>query len=206
MARDDENEGPDDGPSFLREYGDEGTDPLIILGEDVISALTPAQHKFLLARMVVATDATAARRASIKYDTVFAWKKELAFRKAYDVIRGDPINFAVTVAKNIVAKAAVEHMSLLNHPNIRVRQWTIDLAYRNQGVGQDKGQTNNNYIIGTTTWEQLKELSKLTPVEVNDADARTLPEPADGDYRTLGDDLDAGRVAEVRAESEVLPQ
>lgn len=195
------------GPSFLAEFGPEALNPLIIVGEDTLEELSEKQQLFLLARMVMSTDKAAAKHADVHYDTVFEWKKRPAFQRAYEVIRNDPVNFALTVSRQIVAKAALEHMALLGHPNIRVRQWAIDLAYRNAGV-QNDGKSGKVDVTVLTTFEQLRQLAKEIPVEADAPnDQQELSEPEPGQYRLLdpGHPGEEERVGQMREEPEVLP-
>lgn len=198
-----DEDGEESSPSFLGQFGEEATNPLIILGDELIEELSEKQQLFLAARMVLPTDTAAARHVDVQPNTVWKWKSESEpFMKAYEVIRFDPVNFALALSRQIAAKAALEHMSLLRHPNIRVRQWAIDLAYRANEASQKlpTNKTTNNFLIN---FETLKQLAAETPVKELDGSSNSLDQPAEGSYRSLssGAIVEAGRVDQVQAES-----
>ena len=198
------------GPSFLEGYGPEAVNPLAIIGDDIVEALTPTQQKFLLARMVMATDAAAVRHIGSDQGTVIKWKREDEnFLRAYKIIRADPINFALAVNRQIVQRAALEHMQLLQHPNIRVRQWAIDLAYRNQNIGGGKpvesgGETTNNFFV--LMQQMLKQMPAETVPEetqTKELDGTGAGAPIEASWRPLNGGIEepSGGVDQVRAES-----
>ena len=188
------------GPGFLEELGPEAVSPLAVLDDDLVDQLTENQQKFLLARMAMSTDVAAAKYIGIQRENVVRWKQESeSFVRAYKVIRSDPVKFALLVNRQIVQRAAIEHMQLLRHPNIRVRQWAIDLAYRNQGMGKEKVDTGEGGDM-TNFFLIMQRLVREAPKEPN---ADVLDQPFEGDYTTLdgGTVAEEGRVDQVREES-----
>lgn len=158
--------------SLLETYKDDASNPLVVIGEEILEKLEDDQIRFLLARMATSHDKAASRATMIPMATIGGWKgKNIPFRQAYDLITKDPVAFALHVNRFIVAKAAVEHMSLLLHPNVRVRQWAIELAYRNNQVGTAKEVKVTGTLVHD--FDKLKELAKETPVVI------------DGSYRVV---------------------
>ena len=145
--------------------------------------LSDDQQRFLLARMVCASDRAACKATLLSMGTVGGWKgHNLNFKAAYEVITKDPVAFALHVSRYLIAKAALEHMALMMHPSVRVRQWAIELAYRNNQIGTSK----DIKVQVQHTFDALKEMAKNTPyVEKDDVydaefhhlDAPRLPEP-----------------------------
>lgn len=155
-------------PSLLVGIGEDAVNPLILIGEDNLAELSDIQQKFLLARMVLHSDAAASRAAEVTPAKVKGWKEESShFQGAYALITADPISFALSLNRFIVAKAAVEHMGMLMHPNARIRQWAIELAYKVQNMGTEK----NIKVTGDVNhkFDELRQLARETPV--------ALPEP-----------------------------
>lgn len=152
--------------SLLETFKDDASNPLVVIGEEILDKLDDEQTKFLLARMVTTHDKAASRATMVSMQSVGAWKaKNIPFKQAYDLITKDPIAFALHVNRFIVAKAAIEHMSLLMHPNVRVRQWAIELAYRNNQVGTSKEVKVTGTLVHD--FDKLKELAKETPVVID---------------------------------------
>ena len=172
--------------SLLETYKDDASNPLVVIGEEILDQLDDDQVKFLLARMATTHDKAACRVTMISPATVGGWKgKNVPFKKAYELITKDPVAFALHVNRFIVAKAAVEHMSLLLHPNVRVRQWAIELAYRNNQVGTSKEVKVSGTLVHD--FDKLKELAKETPVVIDGqyryTDVHELPEPSNSEGR-----------------------
>ena len=178
-------------PSLIMSIGDEAVNPLIIIGEETLAQLSDDQQRFLLARIVCTSDSRAAASVGLSISTLSNWKNDNPeFIAAYKIVTTDPVSFALTLNRSIVAKAAVEHMSLLAHPNARVRQWAIELAYKNQNMGTDR----NIKVSGEVqhTFDQLRAMAQATPIVI--AAPEEEDDALEATFTELGTTEDEGRV------------
>ena len=148
-----------------------------VLGEELIGPLTTKQQDFLVIRTRVHTDTRARKLAGIKSGKIIKeWMTQPEFQKAYNLITGDPIEFAQKTIRATLARATLRHLQLLEHDNVKVAMWAVRLAYEAAGILSQHIQAE--ITAPGQSFEIIKEAYQRG---LADGKSRELP-PANGSY------------------------
>ena len=123
-----------------------------------VDALSQNQQRFLVAKLHGMTDSDAARAIGLTPSSTYAWKKDPEYKKVYDGIVNDPLQFASEQITFATAKAVDRLISLLDHKSVAVVRYAIDKLVDLGGLS--KPHRMEVLHTDATNREELDELTE----------------------------------------------
>ena len=119
--------------------GVQSLSPLSALAPEDAAKLSARKQRFLLAVIGSGSLPKAKKAEHITKAMWDRWQTDEDFVRVLGVVQ-NPVAMAYNVYQVIIMAAAVEHLKLLGHPSVRVRQWAIERAQvmAGQMVKQDR--------------------------------------------------------------------
>jgi hypothetical protein len=132
-----------------------------VLPPHITDQLTPRQELWLVARSITYSNVQACRHAGTSQVTLARWMQGDAFQEAYKVVVLDPLNFSLGLHRLMQAKAAVQKLQLMQHPNLTVRLRVIEMVDRQAATlaaAESKTNIRQQNILAIPSGEYLREL------------------------------------------------